>query len=128
MGKAEGEPRSVLIVDDHASFRAAARLLLEGAGFEVVGESEDAAGALASAMRLHPAIVLLDIGLPDGDGFEVAEQLAGRDDPPAVILISSREVAWYRRRLADSPARGFIAKGELSAGAVEALVDGGEQA
>jgi DNA-binding NarL/FixJ family response regulator len=119
--------RSVLIVDDHASFRDAARLLLEGAGFEVVGESEDAAGALEAATRLEPAIVLLDIGLPDGDGFEVAERLARNDDPPVVILISSREVAWYRRRLADSPARGFIAKGELSAGAVEALAGGGEQ-
>ena len=120
--------RSVLIVDDHASFRDAARLLLEGAGFQVVGESEDGAGALEAATRLQPAIVLLDIGLPDTDGFEVAERLARSDDPPAVILISSREVAWYRRRLADSPARGFIAKGELSAGAVEALAGGGEQA
>jgi DNA-binding NarL/FixJ family response regulator len=120
--------RSVLIVDDHASFRDAARLLLEGAGFEVVGESEDAAGAVAATTRLRPAIVLLDIGLPDGDGFEVAERLARSDDPPVVILISSREVAWYRRRLADSPARGFIAKGELSAGAVEALVSVGEGA
>ena len=116
--------RSVLIVDDHAAFRSAARALLQGDGFEVVGESEDAAGALAAVARLRPAIVLLDIGLPDGDGFEVAELLARGDDPPVVILISSREVAWYRRRLAESPARGFIAKGELSAGAVEALMDG----
>ncbi len=117
--------RSVLIVDDHASFRDAARLLLEGAGFEVVGGSEDTAGALEAATRLEPAIVLLDIGLPDGNGFEVAERLAEGDHPPAVILISSREVAWYRSRLADSRVRGFIAKGDLSAGAVEALVGGG---
>lgn len=116
--------RSVLIVDDHSSFRGAARALLQGEGFEVVGESEDAAGALAAAARLQPAIVLLDIGLPDGDGFEVAERLARGDDPPVVILISSREVAWYRGRLAESPARGFIGKGELSAAAVQALVDG----
>jgi DNA-binding NarL/FixJ family response regulator len=113
---------SVLIVDDHAPFRAAARALLEGAGFEVVGETADAAGALAAAMRLRPAIVLLDIALPDGDGFEVAELLAERDDSPIVILVSSREVAWYRSRLAESPARGFIAKGDLSAEAVAALV------
>lgn len=116
---------SVLIVDDHASFRSAARALLQGNGFEVIGESEDAAGALAAVARLCPAIVLLDIGLPDGDGFEVAERLARGDDPPVVILISSREVAWYRGRLAESPARGFIGKGELSAAAVQALVDGG---
>src|SRR5215467_5771620 len=101
--------RSVLIVDDHAPFRAAARMLLEGEGFEVVGESEDVVGALADAVRLRPAIVLLDIGLPDGDGFEVAERLAERDDSPIVILVSSRELAGYRRRLAVSPARGFIA-------------------
>jgi DNA-binding NarL/FixJ family response regulator len=116
--------RSVLIVDDHASFRSAARALLQNDGFEVVGESEDAASALATVARLRPAIVLLDIGLPDGDGFEVAELLARGDDPPVVILISSREVAWYRGRLADSPARGFIGKGELSAAAVQALMDG----
>ena len=119
-----GGPRSVLIVDDHASFRSAARALLQGNGFEVVGESADAEGALAAVAQLRPAIVLLDIGLPDGDGFEVAERLARSDDPPVVILISSREVAWYRRRLVASPARGFIAKGELSAAAVEALMDG----
>jgi DNA-binding NarL/FixJ family response regulator len=65
--------RSVLIVDDHAPFRAAARMLLEGEGFEVVGEGEDVAGTLAAAVRLRPAIVLLDIGLPDGDGFEVCD-------------------------------------------------------
>jgi DNA-binding NarL/FixJ family response regulator len=114
--------RTVLIVDDHPSFRAAARILLESAGFDVVDESEDAAGALAAAARLRPEIVLLDIGLPDGDGFEVAERLASGDDAPIVILVSSREVAWYRRRLAESPARGFIAKGDLSGDAVEALV------
>lgn len=116
--------RSVLIVDDHAPFRNAARTLLEGCGFEVVGESEDAVGALAEAARLRPGIVLLDVGLPDGDGFEVAERLASSDDPPIVILVSSREVAWYRRRLAESPARGFIAKGDLSGDAVEALMGG----
>jgi DNA-binding NarL/FixJ family response regulator len=100
------------------------RALLQGDGFEVVGESEDTAGALAAVARLRPAIVLLDIGLPDGDGFEVAELLARGDDPPVVILISSREVAWYRGRSGRKPARGFIGKGELSAAAVQALVDG----
>jgi DNA-binding NarL/FixJ family response regulator len=119
------QTRSVLIVDDHSSFRSAARSLLQSAHFEVVGESEDAAGALEAARRLRPAIVLLDIGLPDGDGFEVAERLARGDDPPIVILISSREVAWYRSRLTVSPARGFIAKGDLSRAAIEALLPSG---
>jgi DNA-binding NarL/FixJ family response regulator len=114
--------RTVLIVDDHAPFRAAARALLEREGFEVVGESGDAAGALAAATRLRPAIVLLDIALPDADGFAVAEQLAEGDDSPIVILVSSREVAGYRSRLAESSARGFIGKGDLSGDAVAALV------
>jgi DNA-binding NarL/FixJ family response regulator len=114
--------RSVLIVDDHAPFRAAARMLLEREGFEVVGESADAAGTLVAATQLRPAIVLLDIALPDGDGFEVADRLAEGDDSPIVILVSSREVAWYRSRLAESPARGFIAKGDLSGDAIVALV------
>jgi hypothetical protein len=65
------------------------------------------------------------MGLPEGDGSAVAPRLARSDDPPVVILISSREVAWYRRRLATSAARGFIVKGELSAGAVETLAGGG---
>jgi DNA-binding NarL/FixJ family response regulator len=115
---------TVLIVDDHAPFRSAARSLLETIGFAVVGESEDGAGALSAAARLRPTLVLLDIGLPDGDGFEVAERLASGDDPPFVILVSSREVAWYRRRLEQSPVLGFIAKGDLSGEAIEALVGG----
>jgi DNA-binding NarL/FixJ family response regulator len=115
--------RSVLIVDDHAPFRPAARLLLERAGFDVVGESADAAGALAAVAELRPAVVLLDIGLPDGDGFEVAERLAEGDDLPSVIRVSSRELAGYRGRLSASPARGFIAKADLSGEAVTALVE-----
>jgi len=99
-------------------------MLLDGAGFEVVGESEDVAGALAAAQALRPEIVLVDIGLPDGDGFEVAAHLAASDDAPVVILVSSREGAWYRSRLAQSPARGFISKGDLTAEAVAALVGG----
>ena len=101
--------RTVLIVDDHAPFRRAARELLTGAGFEVVGEAEDGAGALREALRLAPEVVLLDVQLPDIDGFEVARRLAGHVG--ATILVSGREGS-YRRRLATSPAVGFIEKGE----------------
>jgi DNA-binding NarL/FixJ family response regulator len=113
---------TVLIVDDHAGFRAMARALLEAEGFEVVGEAEDAGAALLAASQLQPQVVLLDIQLPDLDGFEVAERLAGAGDPPAVVLISTRDVSSYRRRLAGSPVRGFIAKNELSGSALSALV------
>jgi DNA-binding NarL/FixJ family response regulator len=113
---------TVLIVDDHAGFRAMARALLEAEGFEVVGEAEDAAAALLAASQLQPQVVLLDIQLPDLDGFEVAERLARAGDPPAVVLISTRDVSSYRRRLAGSPVRGFIPKNELSGSALSALV------
>jgi DNA-binding NarL/FixJ family response regulator len=113
---------TVLIVDDHAGFRAFARALLEAENFDVVGEADDAASALAAASRLRPQVVVLDIQLPDRDGFEVAAQLAQTADPPVVVLVSTRDISTYRRRLAASPVRGFISKSELSGHALLALV------
>ena len=113
---------TVMIVDDHPGFRSSARALLEAAGFEVVGEAEDGVSALAAVDRLQPRIVLLDIQLPDIHGFAVAERLARSGDPPAVVLVSTRGISSYRRRLARSPVRGFISKSELSGNALSALV------
>ena len=113
----------VLIVDDHAAFRALARELLQLAGYEVVGEAADGRTALSASQQLRPGIVLLDIQLPDTDGFAIAALLADQDpNPPVVILTSSRNRAAYRQRLAASPARGFIPKAELSGPALAALI------
>ena len=108
--------RTVLIVDDHASFRAAARALLQAAGFEVVGEAADGASAVAAAVTLRPDVVLLDVQLPDLDGFAVAERIDG----PTVVLTSSRSASSFRRRLAANPAWRFIPKSELSGEALAA--------
>lgn len=116
--------QTVLIVDDHPDFRTFARSLLEAAGFDVVGAAQDGASALAAARAAKPAVVLLDIQLPDIDGFGVCEQLALEEAAPVVILTSSRSESTYRRRLAGSSARGFIAKAELSGPALAAFVDG----
>ena len=113
---------TVLIVDDHRGFRALARRMLQRDGYEVVGEAADGAGALAEAARLRPGLVLLDVQLPDLDGFTVSERLAAAEHAPAVVLISSRDSSAYRRRLAASPARGFIAKSDLSGPALARLV------
>jgi DNA-binding NarL/FixJ family response regulator len=113
---------TVLIVDDHESFRTTARALLEADGFDVVGEVGDGESALAEATRLRPELVLLDIQLPDSDGFKIAERLGDTSDPPAIVLTSSRAESSYRRRLARSAARGFIAKAELSGEALAALL------
>jgi DNA-binding NarL/FixJ family response regulator len=115
--------RTVLIVDDHVVFRSLARSLLEAEGFEVVGEAPDGRSAIDAALQLRPDIVLLDVQLPDLDGFAVAERLAAVDpDRPAVVLVSSRDSSSYRRRLATTPARGFITKSQLSGSALSALV------
>jgi DNA-binding NarL/FixJ family response regulator len=113
--------RSVLIVDDHDAFRGHARALLEAAGFCVVGEAADGASALIEAARLQPSLVLLDIQLPDFDGFEVAARLARRAEPPAVVLTSTRTASAYRKRLIGTQALGFISKSELSAATLAAL-------
>jgi DNA-binding NarL/FixJ family response regulator len=112
----------VLIVDDHAPFRELARSLLQRAGFTVVGEAGDGAGAVDASRRLRPHVVLLDVQLPDTDGFDVARTLADQDESPVVVLTSSRDSTVYRRRLAGSTARGFIAKAELSGAALSELI------
>jgi two-component system nitrate/nitrite response regulator NarL len=114
--------RTVLIVDDHAAFRSAARALLEAGGFVVVGEAPDGASALAAAAELAPEIVLLDVRLPDLDGFEVAERIPGG---PRIVLTSSRSVAQFRRRLAANAAWSFIAKDDLTAESLHALASAG---
>ena len=113
---------TVLIVDDHGGFRESARALLEAEGFAVVGGAADGASALAAVRRLRPEVVLLDVQLPDVDGFTVAEQLAAVPDPPRVVLISSREAESYGPRLESAPAQGFIPKRELSGAALAALI------
>ncbi len=109
---------TVLIVDDHPGFRAAARRLLELEGYVVVGEAEDGMSALDRARELRPEVILLDVQLPDIDGFEVAERLSGYDVMPAVVLTSSREASDYGPCLARTPARGFLPKAELSAAGI----------
>jgi DNA-binding NarL/FixJ family response regulator len=115
-------PPTLLIVDDNQAFRAFARRLLEGEGLAVVGEAADGETALHLAKELRPDIVLLDVVLPDLDGFSVCAALTSRLPSPAVVMTSSRASSAYRRRIAASNARGFLPKSELSGDAVTALV------
>ena len=111
---------SVLIVDDHPSFRASARMLLESEGFDVVGEAEDGEGALVAVRELEPDVVLLDVQLPDINGPEVAARLAAANGlSPVVVLTSSRDL---RDLGTVGGVRGFIPKSELSGAALEALL------
>jgi len=114
---------SLLIVDDHPEFRRAARDLLASDEFVVVGEAAGAVEAVNLATILEPAVVLLDIKLPDGDGFTVAETLAGLGtQSPVVVLTSSHDAVVFRDRLTAAPVRGFVAKSDLSVGTLAELV------
>jgi DNA-binding NarL/FixJ family response regulator len=113
---------SVLIVDDHPSFRASARLMLECEGFDVVGEAEDGMSAIAAVARLRPDVVLLDVQLPDINGFEVAARLTVNGSSPAIVLTSSRDVEDLGFLAGCDGVRGFIPKSELSGSALEALL------
>ena len=116
-------PRTVLIVDDHPSFRATARAVLEADGFTVVGEARDGHEALALAGELHPEVMLLDVQLPDLTGFDVATQLQSQNGAaPSVVLVSSRDASDYGALIEECGARGFVPKSELSGAAVRALL------
>jgi DNA-binding NarL/FixJ family response regulator len=104
----------VLIVDDHPSFRSAARLLLEHDGFEVIGEAEDGAAGLAAASALDPDVILLDINLPDLNGFDVCSRICVDASAPKVVLTSSRDPREFGPLVSRSGARGFIPKSELT--------------
>jgi DNA-binding NarL/FixJ family response regulator len=113
---------SVLIVDDHPSFRASARALLEAEGFDVIGEAADGESAVQACDELHPDVVLLDVQLPDRTGFEVASQLTGNGSAATVVLVSSRDGCDFGSLVARSGARGFVPKAELSGAILRALL------
>ncbi len=115
-------PTTVLIVDDHPSFRATARLLLEAEGYTVLGEAETGTAALRKARELAPDLVLLDVNLPDIDGFAVASELTADPGAPAIVIVSSRDGRDFGPLVSRSGARGFIGKGDLSGDALRELV------
>ena len=114
---------TVLIVDDHPSFRSTARALLEDEGFDVVGEAADGESAIEAAKRLRPDVVLLDVQLPDIDGFEVAMRVRSNGQGPRVVLVSSRDGSDFGPLVERSGAAGFVAKADLSASAIAALIE-----
>jgi CheY-like chemotaxis protein len=112
----------VLIVDDNSAFRAAARQLLERGRFVVAAEAGDGVEGLRAAKEHTPDLAIVDVQLPDLDGFELAERLRALEPAPKVILTSSLDGTDFGALVASSSALGFIPKAELSASAIEALL------
>ena len=114
---------TVLIVDDHPSFRASARRMLEADGYDVVGELDNGDGVVAAVEKLNPEVVLLDVHLPDIDGFEVTRRLLDANGASSqIVLISSHDFTDLDEAVGASGARGFVAKSELSAEAISLLI------
>jgi DNA-binding NarL/FixJ family response regulator len=114
---------TALVVDDHAGFRTSARFLLEMEGFEVVGEAADGASAVAAVAQLRPDLVLLDVQLPDIQGYDVARQIFERGLNPRIVLVSSRDESDYGDNVRTSGAVGFLNKAELSGDRLRALLE-----
>jgi DNA-binding NarL/FixJ family response regulator len=113
---------TIVIVDDDPSFMATARLLLEAEGFAVVGEAVTGLAGVAAAVELRPDLVLVDVHLPDIDGFEVIERIGETRDPPPVVLTSTRAAEDFGYLISSSGARAFVPKSEISGATLAAFV------
>jgi CheY-like chemotaxis protein len=115
----DGGPLRVLIVDDSAPFRRAARELLHRRGYVVVGEAGTAAEARDAVERVTLDALLVDVGLPDGCGFELAAALTRAQPTLAVLLMSADDPPAATERLRASGAQGFVLKSCLAAAPLE---------
>jgi CheY-like chemotaxis protein len=118
-------PLRCLLVDDNEAFLEAASLLLQREGVTVVGVASSIAEALRQARVLRPDVILVDIGLGDESGFDLARLLVqdDRGDNAEVILISTAAEEDYRELIDESPAAGFLPKSELSARDISRILD-----
>jgi DNA-binding NarL/FixJ family response regulator len=115
---------TVVIVDDNDAFRERTRTLLDAEGYSVVGEARDGAGGLQLLRELAPDLALLDVQLPDTDGFTLAERARATVGDTSIIIISTREAADYASSVTCCGALGFISKSELCDRALREILDG----
>jgi DNA-binding NarL/FixJ family response regulator len=122
IARTEPAAGTLVLVDDHAGFRQVVRAMLTAAGWQVVGESSTGAAVPDMVMRLAPDLVLLDVVLPDTDGFAVAERLAAAGCGSAVVLISGHDRSDFGGRVRAAPVRGFLPKEMISGQALARLL------
>ena len=120
----------ILIADDHTMFRAGLRRLLEQEdNMEIIGEADNGRDAVEMAKRLSPDVILLDISMPDMDGFETARRLAKGTRPYRVLVLTMHDNADYASVLLHIGVRGYLLKGNSPRELVEAVrtVAGGNE-
>jgi two-component system nitrate/nitrite response regulator NarL len=117
-------PPRIVIVDDDPSFLKTVRRLLEAQGFSVVGEALNGHDGIAAALELAPDVVLVDVNLPDIDGFEVVKRLADGGSAPPVVLTSIRSASDFGSLIETSPARAFITKADITGDALIGFIGG----
>ena len=104
-------PVRVLIVDDQAPFRMAARMVVEATeGFEVVGEVETGEASVDAAHELDPDLVLMDVNLPGIDGLEATRRILAASTRVVILLLSTYEEEEYAPRAAECGASAYIPK------------------
>ncbi|CAX59333.1 Two component transcriptional regulator, LuxR family [Erwinia billingiae Eb661] len=113
--------KKVIIVDDHPVIRFAVKMLLEKSGLEVVAETDNGVDALTKARELEPDLVLLDIGLPKIDGFQVIERLRALDMPLKILVLTSQASAHFALRCQQTGADGFVTKTDDLSELVDAI-------
>jgi DNA-binding NarL/FixJ family response regulator len=118
---------TVVIVDDDAGFRRRARQVLVAGGFDVVGEAGDVASADLVVGRLQPEAVVVDVQLPDGDGFDVVDRLLAGGGQPKIVLMSGRDRGEYGARVTGCGALGFMDKLDLNAATLRELLQEGDR-
>jgi DNA-binding NarL/FixJ family response regulator len=113
---------SVLLIDDDPAFRRLARQTLSGSGLTVVGEAATAAEGSSAARNLKPEIMLVDVGLPDGDGITLARELSALPWGPRVVLTSVDPDAASPEEVRKSGASGFVPKQDLPGSGLDMLM------
>jgi DNA-binding NarL/FixJ family response regulator len=117
-------PPSVLLIDDDPAFRRLARRTLAGTPMSVVGEAGTAAAGASAVRELKPDVVLMDVGLPDGDGIALARELSALPWRPRIVLTSVDPDAASPEEVERSGASGFVPKHELPGRGLQLLLDG----
>ncbi|MFL5826121.1 MAG: response regulator [Thermoleophilaceae bacterium] len=112
----------VLVIDDDPVFRGLAKRMLRNVGLAICGEASTAEAGMSSAMALQPDAALVDVGLPDGDGVELAHRIAALPWRPRVVLTSCDRDATDRGPRAKRNGLAFVPKDELPDAPLERLL------